>query len=378
MGRISQIKVWLHGPETFNANEEHLAFQFRLVLWLMLCAAGLALLLLAWLVYQPRPGLPGLVPALWVYAGLSLGTWWWLRGHRQHLLWVSWFALIGTVMQNTATWFWSVGDELRVLWFFTGLCAAYMVVGRFAGAVITSLILTTLWVGNGFNPTPYSHLAMFTLTTMVLFLAVFFHLYVGRSRLYYARMQASNLELQQLASHDPLTGTLNARAFGAEAERQLSLAGRTDADSGLLFIDLDHFKCINDTHGHSAGDVVLRSVAQCLQTQLRGCDLLGRVGGEEFAVFLPDTNLHGAMHVAEGLRKAVLALRLDIGVNAKLAVTASLGVAAQHGGTYSLAEFLRQADQAMYVAKSRGRNQAVVFDTQILAPQVQPVPTIAG
>ncbi|MBY0467235.1 MAG: GGDEF domain-containing protein [Burkholderiales bacterium] len=378
MGRISQIKAWSRGPEAFNGHEEHVAFQFRLVLWLMLCAAGLALLLLAWLAYQPRPGLPGLVPALWVYAGLSLGAWWWLRGHRQHLLWVSWCALIGTVMQNTATWFLLAGDELRVLWFFTGLCAAYMVVGRLAGAVITTLIVVTLWVGNGFNPTPYSHFAMFTLTTMVVFLAVFFHLYVGRSQLYYARMQASNLALQQLASHDPLTGTLNARAFGAEAERQLSLAGRRGADSALLFIDLDHFKRINDTHGHSAGDVVLRSVAQCLQTHLRGCDLLGRVGGEEFAVFLPDTHLHGATHVAEGLRQAVSALRMDMGVGSTLAVTASLGVAAQRGGAFSLSEFLRQADQAMYTAKSRGRNQTVVFDAQTMAPQAQPVPTIAG
>ena len=84
------------------------------------------------------------------------------------------------------------------------------------------------------------------------------------------------------------------------------------------------------------------------------------------------------MHVAEGLRKAVSALRLDIGGDTKLAVTASLGVAAQQGGACSLAEFLRQADQAMYTAKSRGRNQVVVFDAHIMAPQVQAIPTIAG
>ena len=361
MEQLSRIKLWLQGSQAFQPDEEHLAFQFQLVLWLLLCAVGLALLLQGWLWIRPGSGSQGLAVALWVYVGLNLGLWWWLRGHRQHLTWVSWCALVGTVMQNTATWFFSSGDELRVLWFFTGLCAAYTVVGPSAGAVMTVLILATLWVGNGFNPTPYTPMAMFTLTSLVAFLSVFFHLYVGRSHSYYARMQASNRALQQLASHDPLTGALNAREFGAQAERQLSLARRRGGDSALLFIDLDHFKRINDTRGHAAGDVVLRTVAQCLQTQLRDCDMLGRVGGEEFAVFLPDTPLHGAVHVAEELCRSVAALRIDVGPDTQLAVTASLGVTAQRDAACSLAEMLHQADQAMYQAKARGRNQTVVY-----------------
>jgi diguanylate cyclase (GGDEF)-like protein len=151
--------------------------------------------------------------------------------------------------------------------------------------------------------------------------------------------------------------------LSAQAERQLSLARRRGGDSALLFIDLDHFKRINDTRGHAAGDVVLRSVAQSLQAQLRDCDMLGRVGGEEFAVFLPDTPLHGAVHVAEELCRSVAALRIDVGPDTQLAVTASLGVTAQSDAACSLAEMLRQADQAMYQAKARGRNQTVVYQT---------------
>lgn len=140
MEQLSRIKLWLQGSQAFQPDEEHLAFQFQLVLWLLLCAVGLALLLQGWLWIRPGSASQGLAVALWVYVGLNLGLWWWLRGHRQHLTWVSWCALVGTVMQNTATWFFSSGDELRVLWFFTGLCAAYTVVGPSAGAVMTVLI----------------------------------------------------------------------------------------------------------------------------------------------------------------------------------------------------------------------------------------------
>ncbi len=89
--------------------------------------------------------------------------------------------------------------------------------------------------------------------------------------------------------------------------------------------------------------------------------MLGRVGGEEFAVFLPDTPLHGAVHVAEELCQAVAALRIDVAPDTQLAVTASLGVTAQRDAACSLAEMLHQADQAMYQAKARGRNQTVVY-----------------
>jgi len=119
---------------------------------------------------------------------------------------------------------------------------------------------------------------------------------------------------------------------------------------------LDPFKRINDTHGHAAGDEVLRVVAKTLGERLRGSDLLGRIGGEEFSVFLPDTPLQGAVQLAENLRLAVEQCCPDIG-STTLAITASIGVATRSHSAQSMDAIQQYADQAMYEAKKAGRNR---------------------
>jgi len=122
---------------------------------------------------------------------------------------------------------------------------------------------------------------------------VFFHAYVDRSLSFFKRMRDYNVRLQQLASHDPLTGVMNARAHYAACNQHIALSQRQGEHFAVLFVDLDHFKSVNDTHGHAAGDEVLRTVATTLRQKLRSTDLLGRIGGEEFCAFLPATALDG-------------------------------------------------------------------------------------
>jgi diguanylate cyclase (GGDEF)-like protein len=124
----------------------------------------------------------------------------------------------------------------------------------------------------------------------------------------------------------------------------------------VLFIDLDHFKRINDQHGHGAGDTVLKAVAQCAAGQLRRGDLLGRIGGEEFCAFLPNTRPEDAVHVAEKLRQAIETLALNVD-GRPLSVTASIGVAGASEAGAQMQTLQRQADQAMYRAKAEGRNR---------------------
>ena len=154
--------------------------------------------------------------------------------------------------------------------------------------------------------------------------------------------------LRRLALHDSLTGAVNRRGFMdrlAQAQQQQALLS-------LVMIDIDHFKRINDRHGHAAGDGVLREVAARLRRQMRGADLLGRLGGEEFALLLPATDLAGAQAQAELARQALRREPMAIAGT----VTASFGVA-QWDGSESAADWLHRADLALYQAKRCGRDQ---------------------
>ena len=158
--------------------------------------------------------------------------------------------------------------------------------------------------------------------------------------------------LQRSAFTDGLTGLANRRAFDAAFERELSFAARTDGPVSVLIIDLDHFKQLNDTYGHQAGDDVLRGVGTALRSCVRPGDVAARYGGEEFALVMPGVAADEAVAVARRLR-AVLR-----DVAAPRPITASLGIACQQGAGLSGADLLATADAALYAAKAGGRDQA--------------------
>ncbi len=177
-----------------------------------------------------------------------------------------------------------------------------------------------------------------------------------------AAMVVDTLELRELASVDGLTGALSRRAFREMATRELSLAKRHGHEVSCLLFDLDHFKGINDIHGHAAGDEVLAaSVATC-RSILRESDLIGRVGGEEFAVLLPYTGRQAAMNVAEKLRAAIAAQRFAE-AEQPFSVTASFGLASFGPALADLDTMLQRADQALYAAKDQGRDRCIAAET---------------
>jgi diguanylate cyclase (GGDEF)-like protein len=163
--------------------------------------------------------------------------------------------------------------------------------------------------------------------------------------------------LAELATLDGLTGLRNRRSFFELADREWVRARRTGAPLTVLMVDVDHFKTVNDTLGHAAGDTVLSVVARRCQEELRSVDVLGRYGGDEFLALLPDSATVDALAVAERLRGAVAAdpVLTDDGA---VDVHVSVGVATAGGGETSLVALLSQADAALYVAKARGRNQS--------------------
>lgn len=173
-----------------------------------------------------------------------------------------------------------------------------------------------------------------------------------------ARMAVDGIELRQLASTDSLTGALSRRGLDHRLDAEVARARRYGRALSVVLLDLDHFKHINDQHGHGAGDLVLHTVAETCRASLRSVDILGRLGGEEFVVVLPETQGKEAQRWAERLRQAI-ALRDIIHNGTRLQVTASLGVSMLGQGERTASRLLNRADAAMYRAKSLGRDRVV-------------------
>ena len=172
-------------------------------------------------------------------------------------------------------------------------------------------------------------------------------------------------QLQYLADHDGLTGMFNRRRFEHELQRELARAARYATGGAVLAIDLDHFKYVNDTLGHSVGDDLIRRVAGIFKTKLRGTDIIARLGGDEFAVILPEADETEALLVAENLLLAVRnEARLEPAAGKSRRVTCSIGVACFGSARLTAEEILVEADIAMYDAKEAGRDRAVVYDSR--------------
>ncbi|ACB35800.1 diguanylate cyclase with PAS/PAC sensor [Leptothrix cholodnii SP-6] len=155
---------------------------------------------------------------------------------------------------------------------------------------------------------------------------------------------------------DHLTGIANRRSFFEAAELELMRARQSPRPLSMILFDADHFKLINDRHGHHAGDAVLRHLAALLTANFRQVDVVARVGGEEFAVLLPSTGLHGAVRVANRLRQAVEAQTVEVD-GVEIHCTVSGGVATMAAGLSGLDALMKCADQALYAAKAAGRNR---------------------
>lgn len=174
-------------------------------------------------------------------------------------------------------------------------------------------------------------------------------------------------KLHHAVNHDALTGLLSRASFMEHAQRTLERLTRQQAPAAMLMLDLDYFKCINDHHGHAAGDRVLQEVTRRLSQALRPHELIGRLGGEEFAVLLPDAHCATACAVAQRLCETTREICMEMGQDTVIRPTLSIGIACTTGQQPppSLSSLLRQADMALYHAKDGGRNRFFVAD---LAP----------
>jgi diguanylate cyclase (GGDEF)-like protein len=185
-------------------------------------------------------------------------------------------------------------------------------------------------------------------------------------------------ETYDRATVDRLTGVANRQSLLGALFSEVERANRYERPIAVAFVDIDQFKMVNDTYGHVAGDVILRGVAQTLSGNLRTSDLIGRYGGEEFMLILAETSVEDGALLAEKLRTLVQSLTFSVPGNSALGVTISIGLAGGVGRALRMDDMVRDADAAMYSAKSLGRNQTYIFAEPDEDARVPRAPISAG
>ena len=254
------------------------------------------------------------------------------------------------------------GTELRVYPLYYAPISFFAWYERRTGAVVASIASTAVWVAsNVFAGLEFSHPALWVANAAV-------HggsfLLVG---LIIAILHRAMSEARSLSRTDPLTSLLNSRAFYEDAVPLLSLCRRHGRPVTLAYIDLDHFKTVNDRYGHSAGDALLGDIADAIRRTVRPSDLCARLGGDEFAILLPELAETEAATVLDRVRESVVSAAKATDP----AVTASVGGVTFAAAPLSLETLVHHADELMYSAKAAGRNR-VTFEVRNHAIPLKP------
>jgi len=287
----------------------------------------------------------------WIAFALAMGAAQWHGS-------VPLFVTVSSVPLGLVVWraAWVVRHELAAEFGTRAAAACAWPFWTIGGVLVLRGLLAPLapgWVGGSLHEAGASNLA-----ASLAFVASGLVLNLGLVGLVCSRLVR---RLQQASEHDVLTGLLNRRGIESRLHQHARLAARRGQRLSLLSIDADHFKRINDEHGHPAGDEVLQALGQVLHTVIRDSDLAARAGGEEFWVLLPDTDADGAAELAERVLRAVRALQVPL-ADRQLALTVSIGVVTADHPLEPVDSMMRRLDAALYQAKAAGRDR-VAFGT---------------
>lgn len=174
------------------------------------------------------------------------------------------------------------------------------------------------------------------------------------------QLEAARSQLERLVAEDPLTGLYNRRKFHERLYQEYSRAMRYEKDLSLAMIDTDNFKQINDTYGHTAGDQILKKIAETIEGTVRNCDIVARIGGDEFCVVFPETNPKAAMNALKNILRNIDSIRV-VQDSISISVSCSIGYSSIDSHCSDAEDLLIKADKALYQAKSQGRNRVVEF-----------------
>lgn len=363
---------------SFNESEENLAFRFRFLNAVMLTAVVSTSIFA--LLDQFGLNSLGSIQLFFteLYALASIALIGYLRGRKHAYNVCAWSVIISAYALFSSALIHVPNDELRIIWYYILVVVAYVSQGNKAGIIVTAASIIAVAVAKFNMGIVISDNAF---ATFVLSLAVasgITYSYTNLANSYFERMLRNVLQLRDLASKDPLTGLWNSRFFADASNNLFEISQRNNEPLCILFIDIDHFKSINDTYGHQTGDIVLREVAHCLSGHLRKSDLLSRIGGEEFVVLMCNTDIYGAHTIAEKLRSGTESLRNLIPSAPDRHITISIGIAQNVPSDDSIIDTQKRADLAMYEAKLRGRNRVVIGENEGVSHRfIEPIPELA-
>lgn len=252
-------------------------------------------------------------------------------------------------------------DKFRVIWFYMLIMVAFFLGGSATGVAAALLSLVAILGINSLVDLKLNAVTMNSILVGLVAMSSVVHIFAKRTREYSSLVDEKNNQLTLLATEDPLTGIKNARYFRENGARLIALSKRNGSPLALLYLDVDHFKLVNDRYGHHMGDEVLIALAQTVKSALRKTDVFARIGGEEFCVILPDTGAQGAQVMAEKLRSLIASQPISLD-GETLAITVSIGVSELQGDDESMRPLQMRADTALYQAKNTGRNCVVLSE----------------
>ena len=292
----------------------------------------------------------------YVYSFLTVMLIFFLRLSKENYLLTVHSLLIISLLTFTSALIFVPQDEFRIIWFYLLILVAYMISGKTSGILYTLASIVIILTVNFFVDLQLSQVAINSGVLGLLIGSFLSNVYTNKITNYENSLKQQNSSLNVLASTDYLTGIMNRRMFNEISEHYFQTAQKNELNLTLLLLDLDHFKKVNDTYGHQAGDLLLIRFVETVENILTKSDIFSRIGGEEFAILLSQINREDAYDLAEKIRKEVENITINYeGQN--VFVRTSIGITRNGPTDTSFDDMFSRSDMALYKAKKEGRNQ---------------------
>ncbi len=297
----------------------------------------------------------------YVYSFLTILLIFFLRSSKKNYNLTAHLLLIISLMTFTSALIFVPQDEFRIIWFYLLILVAYMITSKTSGILYTLASIVMILSVNFFVDLKLSGIAINSALLGLLIGSFLSSVYTNKITNYEDSLKKQNSSLSLLASTDYLTGIMNRRMFNEISEHYFQTAQKNELYLTLLLLDLDHFKKVNDTYGHQAGDQILKRFVKTLEGILNKSDIFARIGGEEFAILLSQTNSDEAYLLAERIRKEIENVFITYD-GQDIFVTTSIGISESKQSDTEFENIFSRADMALYQAKNLGRNRTCYSD----------------